>query len=218
MRKLLTSLFLGLGLVFMFANAASADSNNTSQPITFVTSVTQSTYTTMDEALLENEVKPLAEIQPTYPGTNITMKPGDVIHNPKSFSTFFVGHVAIVGPDLRIYHVHPNGPGIVESIDSYVSRFSSGDKFTIFRIRDGGGPEAAEWAKANISKVNQYFFNPIPTNVGGNYCSKFVWQAYYFGINKELVFDSKSLDPLTYILPSDILNSPILVKTGTFYK
>jgi hypothetical protein len=167
-------------------------------------------------------MQPFAEIGPTYPGTNITMKAGDVIHNPKSTSTFFVGHVAIVGNDLLLRHAHPFGPGITEGITGYVSRFAVGDKFTILRPRDGNGPAAATWSQNNVGSINQYNFWPSLTDVTSNYCSKFVWQAYWNGAHKELLSgaDAGILIPagLVYVYPSDILYSPSFVTMGTFYK
>ncbi|BDH61370.1 hypothetical protein MTP04_15000 [Lysinibacillus sp. PLM2] len=34
-----------------------------------------------------------------YPGTLIQVEAGDIIYSPKSKSTFFAGHIAIVGDD-----------------------------------------------------------------------------------------------------------------------
>ncbi|MEK3768513.1 hypothetical protein MKY14_08155 [Paenibacillus sp. FSL R5-0887] len=210
MKKMLLSLFMVFGFMLLLSGIASADT------------VTEATYLS---PINENEdllIKPFAEIGPTYPGTSIEMKPGDVIHNPKSISTFFVGHVAIVGNDLLLRHSHPHGPGITEGISNYVSRFSTGDKFTILRPRNGNGAAAATWSQQNIGSITAYAFWPSPVYVPSNYCSKFVWQSYWFGAGKEIVGggDAGIMVPpgLVYIYPSDILNSPSFVTMGAFYK
>lgn len=209
MKRMSVGLIMLFSLMLLFSGVASA------------ASVTEATYLTPSE-VKENMVTPFAEIGPTYPGTNITMKPGDVIHNPKSVSTFLVGHVAIVGNDLLLRHAHPLGPGITEGITSYVSRFDVGDLFTILRPKNGIGPAAATWSQNNIGNVFGYNFLPGLGAVGPNYCSKFVWQAYWFGAQKELTADLpySVLLPvgLLYVYPFEIKNSNAFVTMGYFYK
>jgi len=208
MKKVYFSVFFVFAALFMFAGISNADA---SQP------VTEATYSP------ENDVVPFAEIGPKYPGLNVYMRPGDVIYNPKSTSTLFVGHVAIVGPDFKLRHSHPYGPGISETLESYISRFSSGDKFTVLRPRGGGGDKAAAWSRDNVNKITAYNFLPNLRSIADNYCSKFVWQAYYFGEHRELTADMPYSDlmippGLVYVYPYEILYSPILANQGSFYK
>ncbi|MBE0343656.1 hypothetical protein E4V51_26040, partial [Paenibacillus sp. 28ISP30-2] len=164
-------------------------------------SVTQSTYS-QDKTI----ISPTAELPEKYPGTNITIQAGDIIYNPKSFSTFLAGHVGIVGTDYRIYHVHPYGPGISESLDSYISRFSKGNTFTIMHAYGGGGLSAARWAMNNIGRVQNYTFNHTLNNVADSYCSKFVWQAYYFGAGNDIA--NLYQTSIGFVLPSAHVGTP----------
>ncbi|WP_018882906.1 C40 family peptidase [Paenibacillus massiliensis] len=198
---------LAFCMVFLFAGLASADASSTG--FNGSTSVIDSTY-------LENEtiITPMAEVPEKYPGTNITVQAGDIIFNPKSISTFLAGHVGIVGTDGRIYHVHPQGPYLIDELNKYIGRFAKGDRFTIVRAYGGGGTAAAKWAMNNIRKVKNYTFNYPLDNIADSYCSKFVWQAYYYGAGNEIA--NLYQTSYGYVLPSDIkkYNSEI----GSFTK
>ncbi|MDQ0170444.1 hypothetical protein [Paenibacillus tundrae] len=203
-------------LLFSFIGSHSSASAESVESLEARTSFNNVEITEMES---ENEqVSPFAEIGPTYPGTSIKVQAGDIIHSPKSVSTFFVGHIGIVGTDLNVYHVHPYGPGRIQGLFSYINNFDPGDKFTVLRVRNGNPVAAANWAKNNIGKVQSYSFNPVPSNITASYCSKFVWQAYFYGAGKELIWGGTSVDPLTYIRPSEILNSNQVITTAVFYK
>lgn len=220
MRKIILDIALILPIAILFLLAQPSDVK--------ASTVFDSTYQTNNIQVLppipkESGIEANAEIYPTYPGTNVTMRPGDVLHSPKSTSTNFVGHVAIVGPDLKLRHSHPQGPGRSETLESYLTWFAPGDKFTILRPRNGGGAAAATWSVNNINKLTSYYLPAQLHVIPLNYCSKFVWQAYYYGEQKDLVGDARYSPILTPIglvsvYPSEILNSPIMVKQGIFYK
>ncbi|GEC93270.1 MULTISPECIES: hypothetical protein [Brevibacillus] len=157
----------------------------------------------------------MASDKPQYPGTNTDMKPGDVLYSKKSLSTFFVGHVAIVGPDYDIIHVHPKGPGIVEDIDSYVSRFSDGDKIKVLRPRKGAS-KAAKWAINHINDVEKYYFNMDLDNIELSYCSKFIWHAFYYGYDLDITGRGLTdRSRATHIYPNDVRDSEDFASTVT---
>ncbi|MFF2156315.1 hypothetical protein ACFVVQ_13445 [Paenibacillus chitinolyticus] len=146
-----------------------------------------------------NEVEPKGIPGPEYPGTSTEMKPGDVLYSSKALggSSAIVGHVGIVGTDYKVYHVNPvseNGTtgGKSDDIITYRNRHAPGETITVYRLRAGESyaVNAANWAKANYSKVTNY---SIPVfswedfrlgTINPNYCSKFLWQAFYYGNNK----------------------------------
>lgn len=157
----------------------------------------------------------MASDKPQYPGTNTDMKPGDVLYSKKSFSTFFVGHVAIVGPDYDIIHVHPDGPGLVDDIDGYVSLFKPGDKIQVLRPRSGAS-KAAKWAINHIDDVKKYYFNMDLDNIELSYCSKFIWQAFYYGYNLDITgMGLTDRSRATHIYPSDVRDSEDFASVGT---
>lgn len=162
----------------------------------------------------------------TYPGTNITVKPGDIIHSPKNKSTYFAGHTAIVGSDNYIYHAIPNTNGKAKDTITYYfdERFSKGDKFTILRPKNSSHAEpAAEMAPTIYSNITTYAYNSDAIkldNFSHNYCSKFVWQAYYYGnsFNVDILGKGYKYYTQAYILPSEILSASGLSSAGSFTK
>ncbi|MED4728379.1 hypothetical protein P9597_09530 [Aneurinibacillus migulanus] len=150
-----------------------------------------------------------------YPGTTIEMKVGDVLYSKKSLSTYFVGHVGIVGKDLNVHHAHPYGPGRTDTIDHYVNFFAEGDTISILR-RGDGGTEAGVWAKNHINDIEKYYFNMDLDNVKLNYCSKFVWQAYIYAYNIDISDRNLTLKSrATHIYPDQIRDSSKLSLQGS---
>ncbi|TPG86964.1 hypothetical protein EEL32_12270 [Brevibacillus laterosporus] len=140
------------------------------------------------------------------------MKPGDVIYGGKKLSTFFVGHVGIVGRDFQVYHAHPSG-GLSDGINYYVNRFNDGDILTILRP-DSGGKAAAKWAENNIDRMTSYSWNVSLGNVSKNYCSKFIWQAFYFGWDEDILDAGKTDTSNYYVTPIEIYYSNHFTKIG----
>ncbi|PPA89114.1 hypothetical protein C4A76_04980 [Brevibacillus laterosporus] len=122
------------------------------------------------------------------------MKVGDVLYSSKTLggSTQIVGHVGIVGPDLLIYHVTPatgvKGGGVGDSINNYMRRHGKGETITIYQYRSGGAKNAAKWAANNYSRVKNYeiTFSKL-SQIDPNYCSKFLWQAFYYGAGVDVI-------------------------------
>ncbi|WP_339230787.1 hypothetical protein NSQ77_10245 [Oceanobacillus sp. FSL K6-2867] len=119
-----------------------------------------------------------------YPETSIHMLPGDVLYSHKTaLSSIVVGHAAIIGEDFRIYHVNrwPDyGHG--DSMPIYLSRHKKGEKLTILRHPNREeARNAAKWAKQHKDQIISYHYTRDLRDIQKNYCSKFVWQAFYFG-------------------------------------
>ncbi|WP_138420128.1 hypothetical protein [Aquibacillus sediminis] len=137
-----------------------------------------------------------------YPQTNEPIVPGDILYSSKGWSTFLVGHVGIVGPDLLIYHSHPRG-GFAESLRAYLSRHKFGGTLTVFRPRVGA-EEAAMWAQNNIPYVKRYLFDPKLNNVSHNYCSKFVWQAFWYAQSWDITSRKLTDKRKRWVYPANI--------------
>ncbi|QPQ30648.1 hypothetical protein [Lysinibacillus sp. JNUCC 51] len=148
--------------------------------------------------LLIDQLDPYIEINPIgvpnenyYPGTSTIMKAGDVLYSSKSFltSTKIVGHVAIVGPDYRIYHVNPVGDvaGKRDTLTDYRNRHYVGETIYVYGP-SSGATGAANWASINYSSAKTYeIINLEPlSSISSNYCSKFIWQALYYGSSIDL--------------------------------
>jgi uncharacterized protein YycO len=157
------------------------------------------------------DVEPQDIGNPLYPGTNIEMYPGDVLYSPKSWSTIWVGHVAIVGTDFKIYHSHPQSPyKFADTMDTYMSRHNSGDKIEVLRASNYSLDEnaAAEWAMNNLSKIKTYdVYASKLNNIADNYCSKYIWQAFYYSNNHDIIGQNLTDQDSETIFPSEIKNS-----------
>jgi uncharacterized protein YycO len=154
-----------------------------------------------------------------YPNTSLQMMPGDILYSHKyAFSSFLVGHTAIIGMNFRIYHVNRWQPlGHSDSMPIYLSRHKKSEKLTILRHdNQEEAKQAAIWAMQYYDDVKQYTYNRDLNNLTDNYCSKFTWQAFYFGTNGKVDLlqkvNRKSLT--SYIMPGMIYRR--LTTLGTF--
>ncbi|MFZ0370032.1 MAG: hypothetical protein WAM07_10610 [Halobacillus sp.] len=118
----------------------------------------------------------------TYPGTNIIITPGDLLFTPigKSESKY-AGHVGIVNSRREVIHSIPSGL-MKDPISRYFNKFRS---ITIFSARD---PETGMKAciyldhlHTTYPKADYKVFTPLGYNDHEQYCTKIVWQSYYYG-------------------------------------
>ncbi|MFP7169727.1 hypothetical protein [Terribacillus halophilus] len=132
------------------------------------------------------------------------LQTGDVLYSSIGPSTFFFSHAGIAGPDGRIFHAHPSG-GITESLAAYLSRHRYGGTITLLRPKmDPTG--AAAWAEKSISLMKGYRFSRTLEDTDWNYCTKFVWQAFWSGSGTDLTSAAKQLSR-RWIFPRHIKHS-----------
>src|SRR5699024_6036026 len=95
---------------------------------------------------------------------------------------------AIIGKNYRIYHVNRRKPfGHADSMPTYLSRHKKGEKLTILRYKNKEeARNAAAWAIQHYDEVKRYIFVRELLGLETNYCSKFIWQAFYFGNDRKL--------------------------------
>ncbi|TCT17550.1 hypothetical protein EDD68_12920 [Melghiribacillus thermohalophilus] len=175
-----------------------------------------SSYATTSEA--NGNVGPQYVPGPYYPGTNVEMEPGDVLVSPKNWSsTKFFGHVAIVGDDYYIYHSHPyEDGGVKDTVNEFMSRHGQGDTIEIYKPRKGAS-DAGVWAANNYDENSNYTLtNHDLGDIANNYCSKFVWQAFWFGAGFDLLNQGLTDEDSEIITPSEIENSDDLAYKGRF--
>ncbi|WP_018887136.1 hypothetical protein [Paenibacillus massiliensis] len=164
---------------------------------------------------LEGLIEPYAEIGPKYPGTSVAMRIGDVLYSTKTFgsTTQIVGHVGIVNSNFKVVHVTPavNG-GKVDNFSDYLDRHDPGETIRVYRPRDGRGVEAARWATYNYTRVTNYFINPVALmgTISPNYCSKFIWQAFYYGEGIDLFGGGNFPHLPGFVTPSNVISSKYL--------
>ncbi|MFA9558404.1 hypothetical protein ACERII_13940 [Evansella sp. AB-rgal1] len=124
---------------------------------------------------------------PVYPGTNIKMKAGDVLYSSKGLDTYLVGHVGIVDANGQVIHMMKNGGMKRESISAYSSNF----KYTIYQAKvENNGYKAAQNATSLYNNYRSSASYTLTTTLtrpkDKQYCTKLVWQAYYYGSNINL--------------------------------
>jgi len=145
---------------------------------------------------------------PKYPGTSTTVQVGDII-GTKMFSgwdTYYVGHVGIVGPDYKVYDVVKwSDVTQVNSISNFVDRFNN-NTVGVYRPNTSSGNRflAGTWAKNNLNKVKSYSITSATHKIDVNYCSKFVFQSYYFGAKYKFGLGDNNQ---TYVSPTYIIDS-----------
>ncbi|WP_342551779.1 hypothetical protein [Paenibacillus sp. FSL R7-0652] len=150
---------------------------------------------------------------------SMKLEPGDILYTPSSESTYYAGHMGIVGLDGKVYHVHPYGPVFADTLDWYLTRFYEGDRFIVFRTKlRQVGTRAAEWVQENYEQVRFYRLQTNLLSIEQNYCSKFIYQAYKFTSGLDLWERKFAKMKQGFIYPFRIERSSNLDVLGTFYK
>ncbi|MEK3824167.1 MULTISPECIES: hypothetical protein [Paenibacillus] len=149
----------------------------------------------------------------------LKLEPGDIVYTPSSESTYYAGHMGIIGLDGKVYHVHPYGPVFADTLDWYLTRFYEGDRFIVFRSKlHQVGMRAAEWVQEHYKQVKFYRLQTNLLSVERNYCSKFIYQAYKFTSGLDLWGRKFAKLKQGFIYPFRIERSSDLDVLGTFYK
>src|SRR5690625_6250907 len=112
-------------------------------------------------------------LQQTYPYSNVKMLPGDILYSSIGKSTYYVGHIVIIGPDYNIIESLPGKPsGHTLTPYQYWHHHIQGDKITLLHSTHGESV-AAKWTYANVAYVDNYtVLNYNLKSIITNYCSK----------------------------------------------
>ncbi len=118
-----------------------------------------------------------------YVGKNLHVKAGDILITSKKTTRYHTGHSAIVTDDLRVVHIP--APGTHPQILS-LSKWEKSYKIRkVVRLKSTATAKAAgKWAREyqkKYSKANYTIWSSIYGNFNNTYCSKLVWQSYYYG-------------------------------------
>lgn len=147
-----------------------------------------------------------------YPFSQVKILPGDMLYSPIGRSTYFVGHIVIIGSDYLVKESLPTRPsGYSTKIEHFWKRHRLGDTITLLRSSKGS-LEAANWATRFVGDVKKYHLgNYNINNITKNYCSKFVVQAYYHGANVKLMDNVNC-----FLSPQYLRRSPYLERVAIF--
>lgn len=190
--KLVMSFMLMLMISAFSISAASADSTsvdiNSGAPF-----ITADSITAVENSEVNSELvfSPMSEPLSYYPGTTTSIKSGDVlVTNSTSFGGI-AGHAGIV-VDPAGSVVSINGPGQLisrETFGQWKNRYAN-TKVMRNTSSSIAAQNAANWA-------NEYYIDysyRVSYNILGilgeytdrTYCSKIVWNAYFYGANVNL--------------------------------
>lgn len=139
--------------------------------------------------------------------SSTTLKKGDILITDDT-SLFFVGHSAIALSSNEILHIQGIGytPKVV-SRSWFEDKYSDGWIRT-YRLNDSGiASDAADWAEDTYKNSNvKYKITSSLTTTNETYCSKLVFQGYYFGGSTQVVSPRFTLSGVLspYLLPSTL--------------
>lgn len=104
----------------------------------------------------------------------------------------------IAGPKHKVSTITPS-----RWLSSYTKEKNTWSK--VFRCKKSSyGPAASDWAMKHYFRSNAtYEINKNRKSTSKTYCSKMVWQAYYFGVGSKSVNDGLNSG---YILPLKLQN------------
>ncbi|MGI8315253.1 hypothetical protein [Halobacillus mangrovi] len=150
----------------------------------------------------------------TYPGTDITIEPGDLLFSPLGKSeSKYVGHVGMVNHAKKVVHSIPAGL-VQDDVLSYYHKFRS-IKIYAPRVYSHGHLAATYLEKLYLDHKNAHYriMTPIGSKTDEQYCTKIVWQSYYYGAGVNLGdFSQKAkaihpelLKDRNYILPKKLI-------------
>lgn len=110
------------------------------------------------------------------------VQPGDLLFSPiGEKDSFYIGHVGIVTEDMNVIHSIPKGLK-KDEVDHFFRKFK---RLSLYRSKnEEAGAKAAAFAYRlyeSNTKAPYRFFTKLKETDGEQYCTKLVWQAYYYG-------------------------------------
>ena len=136
---------------------------------------------------LEKELESAAveEKERIAPSTGYSMKAGDVFITNGTIASGITGHAGIAISSTEILHIEGIGkkPNVITLTEWNRKYTTDGNWTKVYRHSEFNvGYLAAEWTEINYKEKNaQYVINTDLASTNKTYCSKIVWQAYYYG-------------------------------------
>ncbi|MED1788094.1 YiiX/YebB-like N1pC/P60 family cysteine hydrolase [Brevibacillus laterosporus] len=153
-------------------------------------------------------------VEATYPNSRVEIKPGDILITNNTISKGLTGHAAIVVDTENVVILGPGFNPEKNPIKRFFRKNVSkkyGTKVVRYnrtKIRN----KAADWAEWYVNKYDdaEYAISDLYNYKYKTYCSKIVWNAYYFGADVRLKTST------TYV-PGPGGTSPIELEIATPY-
>ncbi len=143
-----------------------------------------------ESARLEEGLEKSTEFENVYDSrsrSSYSMKKGDVLVTNATSSYGLTGHAGIAISSTQILHIEgPNKLVTVISLNTWNRKYTNKGWTKIYRHSSTSVANAAgDWANRTYrgSKA-KYVINTDLASTNKTYCSKIVWQAYYYGPSK----------------------------------
>ena len=171
-------------------------------------------YLLEESARLEKELESSSEYSLVYDSSNpsaytsYSMEAGDVFITSSTVSSGFLGHAGISISSSSILHIA--GPGEhpdTISKNSWLNKYDEGWN-KVYRHSDSSiAEDAAQWAEDTYKDSDaEYVITMDLESTDETYCSKLVWQAYYYGHTPSAANGPTWGVRLPYSLPDTIHN------------
>ena len=171
-------------------------------------------YLLEESARLEKELESSSEYSLVYDSSNpsaytsYSMEAGDVFITSSTVSSGFLGHAGISISSSSILHIagpgeHPDTLSKNEWLNKYNKGWSK-----VYRHSDSTiAEDAAQWAEDTYKDSDaEYVITMDLESTDETYCSKLVWQAYYYGHTPSAANGPTWGVRLPYSLPDTIHN------------
>lgn len=146
---------------------------------------------TKEALALEKELEKSNDFYEVYSGegsidkATYPLKAGDIIVTNGTVSSGIVGHAGIAVSSTNILHIAgPSKTPDITTISGWNNEYTqNGDWTKIYRHQNSSiATQAAQWANRTYRNSNaKYKITNDLTTTHETYCSKIVWQAYYYG-------------------------------------
>lgn len=134
-----------------------------------------------------------------------TLRKGDILIT-NSTSSSLIGHAAIALSSNEILHIQGRGYNPETVTRSWFEETYDDGWIRVYRLNDSDiASDAADWAEDTYEGSNaEYRITTNLTTTNETYCSKLVFQAYYYGGSKLVVSEKFNLSGIIspYLLPS----------------
>lgn len=130
-------------------------------------------------------------VEATYPNSRVEIKPGDILITNNTISKGLTGHAAIVVDTENIVEIRGIGYNPEKTSIRRFFRDNVGKKYGTKVVRYNRTKirnKAADWAEWYVNKYDdvEYAISDLYNYKQKTYCSKIVWNAYYFGAGVRL--------------------------------
>ncbi|MCM3024621.1 hypothetical protein [Heyndrickxia ginsengihumi] len=171
----------------------------------------------LEENLISNGFEKVYDSEVSALTSSYTMKKGDVLVSSRTSSSGLTGHAAIAITSSKILHIAGSGhKPATHSFSWFKEHYGGGGKMKMYRISSAtAATKAADWVKSHYEGSDStYRINNNLDSTNTTYCSKIVYQGYYFGAHAVAYLGTALVLP--YALPNILSYKYSVTKKYTY--